>query len=311
MRWNALGLLVIVGLASACGGGAAGVVQRQTLPPPANAYYSSLTTIWAFSAGDVWAVGDRVLHYDGQRWSEVAGPVSGTITLTALWGLAPDDLWATSGSQIFRWRGQSTGWVELVHGIPNPPTFNAVWALAADDYAAGGGDVNWEIVRSKGGAITRAYTYGVTTGIWGAGSDDVWAVAGSGGFWHFAGSGWSKVAPDSTGGDSPGSVWGFAADDVWAAGDMSTLEHWDGAAWTGTVLEPNLVAVWGAASSDVWAVGDEGAIWHFDGKSWSARGSAGPGIFFTGISGSGPDSVWAVGYELSTRGNHGVVFRVR
>jgi hypothetical protein len=310
-RWSAPGLLVIVGFASACGGGT-GPVGRQSLPPPANAYYSSLTAIWAFSGQDVWAVGDRVLHYDGQRWSEVAGPGGGTIVPGALWGLAPDDLWTTAGSQIFRWRGQSTGWVELVHGIPNAPEFNSVWALSEDDYAAGGGVVNWEIVRSKAGATTRAYTHGATMGIWGANSDDVWAAAEDGGFWHWTGSSWSSVEPASGGGGYPQSVWGFATDDVWAAGERGTLEHWDGVVWTATTLEDaELRAVWGAASDDVWAVGEGGAIWHFDGKTWRARGSAGPAIFFTGISGSGPDSVWAVGYELGSSGNHGVVYRVR
>jgi len=310
-RWLALGLLGIIGFAAACGGGS-GPARRQSLPAPANDYYSSLTAIWAFSDHDVWAVGDRVLHYDGQRWSEVEGPLAGPVFLSALWGLAPDDLWATWGSQIFRWRGQASGWVELDHGISNAPEFNAVWALTPDDYAAGGGDVNWEIIRSKDGVITRAYTHGVTTGIWGANSDDVWAAAESGGFWHWTGGRWSNVEPPSGGGDYPQSVWGFAPDDVWAAGEWGTLDHWDGVAWTPTVLEDaDLRAVWGAASDDVWAVGEEGAVWHFDGQSWSSRGGAGWSVFFTGISGSGPDSVWAVGYELNTHGNHGVVYRVR
>jgi hypothetical protein len=33
-------------------------------------------------------------------------------------------------------------------------------------------------------------------------------------------------------------------------------------------------------------------------------------VFFTAISGSGPSSVWAAGYELSAAGNHGVVYRL-
>jgi hypothetical protein len=309
-RRCAFWLVIVVGLASACGGG--GPARRQSLPAPANSYYSTLNAIWAFSEQDVWAVGDRVLHFDGQRWSTVAGPAGDMLVLGALWGLAPDDLWASAGSQIFRWRGPSAGWVELVHGIANAPELNAVWALAPDDFAAGGGAVNWEIVRSKNGTITRAYTHGATTGIWGANSDDVWAAAESGGFWHWTGSRWSNVEPPAEGGDSPQSVWGFAADDVWAVGEWGTLAHWDGMSWTPTILEDaDLRAVWGAASNDVWAVGEEGAIWHFDGNAWSARGSVGPSVFFTAISGSGPDSVWALGYELNTSGNHGVVYRVR
>lgn len=236
-----IALTLIAGLALACGGGGGG---RQSLPNPANPYFSVLSAIWAFSDQDVWAVGNRVLHFDGKAWSEVAGP-GNNISLNALWGLAPDDLWATSGSRVFRWRGAATGWVELEHKIPNALEFGAIWVLAADDWAAGGGAVNWEIVRVKGTTTSRAFTYGPTTGIWGATSNDVWAVADlGGGFWHWNGTKWSKVEPKS-GGDRPQSVWGFGASDVWAVGEQDTLQHWDGTAWTpGTIdREADLSAI--------------------------------------------------------------------
>ncbi len=292
-------------LGAACGGSGP---DRQSLPDPSNPYYSALSAIWAFSPQDVWAVGGRVLHYDGSRWSEVAGPGTG-IALQALWGLAPDDLWATSGSKIYRWRGAAKGWSEHPHGITSPPDFNALWVRAEDDYAVGGGDVNWEVVRVKGSTISRAYTYGQTTGIWGASSDDVWAAAEMGGLWRWNGSKWAKVELGGNA-DRPGSVWGSSASDVWAVGEQETLQHWDGSAWTQTELaDADLTVVW-ASASDVWAAGHQGSVWHFDGKSWSDQGSAGAGVFFTGLSGAG-GSVWAVGYELSTSGNHGVVFRLR
>lgn len=302
-------LAAIAGLASACGSdGASG---RQSLPEPTNRYLSLLSAIWAFSETDVWAVGNRVLHFDGREWSEVAGPGSG-LSLTALWGLAADDLWAAAGSRVFRWRGASKGWVELVHGIPNAPEFGAIWVLSAEDWAAGGGAVNWEIVRVKGTTVRRAFTHGPTTGIWGATSDDVWAVADyGGGFWHWNGSSWSKVEPKS-GGDRPKSVWGFGANDVWAVGSQDTLQHWDGTAWTQQAIDPeaDLNAIWGTSRSDLWAVGDQGQVWRFDGQTWTQRSSE-PSVFFTGIRGSGPSSVWAVGYELSTAGNHGVIYRLQ
>ena len=298
--------LTMAAFVSACGGG--GGAGRQSLPPPANQYYSSLSAIWAFSDRDVWAVGSRVLHFDGTAWSEVAGP-GNNIALGALWGLAPDDLWATAGTQIYRWRGAAAGWAEHKHAIPNPPDFNAIWVRSPEDYAVGGGAVNWEIIRVKGGTISRAYTHDATTGIWGASSDDAWAVAESGGFWHWTGAKWSKVTPGG-GGDRPRSVWGFAASDVWAVGEQDTLQHWDGTTWTPTTIHADLGAVWGAASDDVWAAGDEGVVLHFDGKAWSESGTS-EAVSFTSMSGSGPSSVWALGYELSVAGNHGVIFRLK
>ncbi len=299
--------VVVAALVVGCSGG--GGATQQDLPPPSNPYYSTLTGIWAFSDKDVWAVGSRVLHFDGDKWSEVPGP-GGGVTLGALWGLAPDDLWATSGSQIYRYRGAATGWVALDHGIPNPPDFNAIWVSSPDDYVVGGGDVNSEVIRVKGGVITRAYTYGATTGIWGASANDIWAVSEQGGFWHWDGTTWSKVTPAGAGGDRPRGVWGFAADDVWAVGDEQTLQHWDGSTWTQTTTSASFGAVWGAAPHDVWAAGDMGALSHYDGKGWEDS-DVSAGVFFTAMSGSGPSSVWAVGYELSTEGNHGVVFRLQ
>jgi hypothetical protein len=287
---------------------------RQSLPDPANPYYSSLTAIWAFSDRDVWAAGDRVLHYDGAQWSEIPGPTTPTpgvgLHIQALWGLAPDDLWATSGPKIYRYHGAATGWVELVHGIPNPPDFNAIWVSAEDDYVVGGGDVNSEVVRVKGTTLTRAFTYGPASAIWGAGDDDIWTVSEQGGFWHWDGTKWSNVSPTGTGGTRPRGVWGFSANDVWAVGSEQTLRHWDGTTWTATTTSESWGAVWGASTHDVWSTGDEGAVSHFDGSDWNDK-NVGQGVFFTAMSGSATNSVWAVGYELSTAGNHGVVFRIR
>ncbi len=300
-------------LVSGCGGsdsGGAASSGRQTLPAPANAYFSSLTAIWAFSDTDVWAVGDRVLHFDGSKWSEVQGPGPG-ITLSALWGLAPDDLWATSGSKIFRYRGPSAGWTELVHGIPNPPDFSAIWVSAPDDYVVGGGDVNSEIVRVKGTTVSRAFTYGATTGIWGANANDIWAVSEQGGFFHWDGTKWSKVEPTGGAGQRPHGVWGFSATDVWAVGTDDAPQHWDGTAWTAaSSSQGGFSAVWGSASNDVWAAGDHGALSHYDGKTWKDTATD-HSVSFTAMSGSGAKSVWSTGFELSTAGNHGVVFKLQ
>jgi hypothetical protein len=304
-------LLIPILLAAACGGAGAG--GKQPLPDPANQWYSTLSSIWAFSDKDVWAAGDRVLHFDGTRWAEVAGPGNGLL-LSALWGLAPDDLWATSGSRIFRWRGAASGWVEVKHGISNPPSFQAIWVLSESDYAVGGGDVNWEVVRVKGGTVTRSYTHGQTTAIWGASSDDAWAVADlGGGLWHWTGGKWNQVQVSGSTSGNPTSVWGSSASVVWAASDYGPLLHWDGTTWkpvTVTSEHTDLLAVWAASASDVWAAGDDGAVFHFDGKSWSG-GETAQAVEFQRISGSGPASVWAVGRELSTSGNHGVVYRLK
>ncbi len=303
----ACGLLVLL---TACGGGG-----KQSLPAASNAYFDTLSALWVFSEKDVWAAGSRILHFDGSKWAEVAPPAMG-VGLSAFFGLAPDDLWATSGTTIYRWRGATAGWSTVQHNIPGAPDFSTIWVFGPDDYVVGGGAVNQEIIRVKGSTIRRAYTYGTPRGIWAANGDDIWTMAdhSSGGFWHWNGTTWSKVAPTGNNGDRPVGVWGFASNDVWAAGEQDTLQHWDGSMWTATNLDsldhPDLTAVWGSSTKDVYAVGDQGDVLHFDGSKWS-KSSVGPSVFFTAVHGSSAKSVWGLGYELSTSGNHGVVFRLQ
>ena len=318
LDWLVPAMIVALAGCGDGGGPAEGDDGKQTLPPADNATYSSLTGIWAFSDKDVWAVGSRVLHFDGSSWQEVEGPGAASsgvgLSLTAVWGLAPDDLWVTTGTQIYRYRGASKGWVELVHDIPNPPDFNALFVLAEDDYDVGGGAVNSEIIRVKGTTVTRSFTQASeTTGIWGANGDDIWAAAEIGGLYHWDGASWTQTMLNGNG-TYPHAVWGASAKDVWAVGDSETLQHWDGAAWTETASDESYGCVWGAAANDVWAAGEAGAVAHYDGTSWTTDNigsSLTSAVFFTSMSGSGPNSVWASGYELGADGNNGVVYRLK
>jgi hypothetical protein len=84
--------------------------------------------VWASSADDVWAVGDRVgMHFDGARWRTTTGlPQSAR----AVWGSAPDDLWAVGdggpggqsmshfdGDAWTPFKGPSTDALQSVHGV--------------------------------------------------------------------------------------------------------------------------------------------------------------------------------------------------
>jgi Carboxypeptidase regulatory-like domain len=95
---------------------------------------STLRGVWGSASDDVWAVGTCslvpgtvrdcesqssdavIMHWDGHAWSRVA---SGTRAwLNAVWGRAPDDVWAvgTSG-EILRWNGLS--WNAIPSGVPS------------------------------------------------------------------------------------------------------------------------------------------------------------------------------------------------
>ncbi len=155
------------------------------------------------------------------------------------------------------------------------------------------------------------------TAVWGSGPVDAWIANASGGpegaLLHWDGSAWAP-AQGVPFGASHG-VWGSGPDDLWTTlTPYGGPGHWDGHTWT--VVDTGGVgfvqAVWGNGPNDVWAVGHDGSfgqwgfIQHFDGHAWTDASpflqqqsnaftahnvSAG----FSGLGGSGPDDVWAVG----------------
>jgi len=60
----------------------------------------SLTGVWGSSANDVFVVGDRILHYDGTAWTEMASPASDW--LNGVWGSSANDVFAVSRHGLIR-----------------------------------------------------------------------------------------------------------------------------------------------------------------------------------------------------------------
>ncbi len=108
--------------------------------------------------------------------------------------------------------------------------------------------------------------------------------------------------------------------DVWAVGSHSVnaaglplAEHWNGKAWAKTAVplpsgatSASFNGVDTLAANNAWAVGATGAgqslIEHWDGHTWSVVPSPDPGLdnALEGISGSGPNDLWAVGWFENT-----------
>ena len=140
---------------------------------------------------------------------------------------------------------------------------------------------------------------------------------------HWNGSQWAVVAspnPETGPGaaDELTAVSGTGPDDLWAVGFYSDgqtfnamlFEHWDGSTWTfvppPSVGEMFANAVTAVSASDVWAVGDTagGTISaHWNGKAWRfvttpfLQNGRAPTNQLTGITASGPDDLWASGFE--------------
>jgi hypothetical protein len=264
------------------------------------------TTPTVFAAGGTNNVGNVFLRWDGAQWNtEASAPASEP--LTAIWGVAEDDLWAVGwGGVIVHWNGNN--WTTFDGG--NGETLRSLYGFAADDIWAVGGNgfvTHWDGIRWS---AESAGISGPVSDIFGVASDDVWVVDRVGGISRFDGGAWTPADSGRTDnilsawGGSSNSVWfvgnsilrwigsefdtvedgilppyhgvyGIAENDVWAVGEMAKTAHWDGQVWQEVVAPGNalLRRTWGVASDDVWTVGSGGAILHWDGSTWETSSS--------------------------------------
>ncbi|MQY05368.1 WD40/YVTN/BNR-like repeat-containing protein [Actinomadura macrotermitis] len=93
------------------------------VPHPATRF--PLTGVAAVSPGEAWAVGrDRVLRWNGRKWSRVKAPVTGANTVAAA---GPGEVWVAGGNgELARFDGRR--WT----AVPSPPPYgpDAVWLAA-------------------------------------------------------------------------------------------------------------------------------------------------------------------------------------
>ncbi len=115
----------------------------------------SLHGVWVVASDDVWAVGqERILHFDGTKWSDATPQALGKGWLVDIWGNSPTAVWAVGYSE----RDKQDG--VFGHGV-----------IYRYDGAS------WAPVAVPG--VVDATTPALF-GIWGAGADDVWVVGDSG-----------------------------------------------------------------------------------------------------------------------------------
>jgi hypothetical protein len=264
---------------------------------------STLADVSAFSANDVWAVGNSTnsdgttsalsLRWDGTAWHIVPAASPGERNyLWAIDTLPPTLAWAVGKAVpegafdktlIERWNG--TEW----KAVPSPSPgleINELHSVEA-------------LSRRRAWAVGHSDAPGPLVMLWN-------------------GRRWSLV---STPGVDQGAVLNdisaVGPTDIWAVGTDSTGEtftmHWDGAAWS-EIPSPSpvsdfstLTSVAPVSAMDVWAVGyftrpDGGTqtwIQHWDGSVWTEAASPNPGNYANelwGADGLTGGEAWAIGY---------------
>jgi hypothetical protein len=208
--------------------------------------------------------------------------------LRAIWGSAPDDVWAAGDAgEMLHYDGAT--WSPVA--TPTLRALYAIWGSARDDvWAVGsaGATIHWDGARWS--AIPSEHAFDLE-GIWGSASDDVWAT-GFGGMIHWDGVRWSPVTSADRSTTHGLAIWGTARDDVWTVGALGVIGHYDGTAWTEIADRPELPhrleGVWGTGPDDLYVVGYAGGddcaagsgegpwsytmTYHWDGTRWDRVG---------------------------------------
>lgn len=271
----------------------------------------SFSSVSADSSTDAWAVGTigsgvgaspLADHWNGTSWQQAAVPKNQTtVHLDAVSAASSSDAWAvgSSGNQF--------------------PHYQTPLAYHWDG-------------KTWTNHTTAAGNFHAERGVADIGPGNAWAVGPS--LEHWDGTSWAQVSyPEPAGAviTQLEVVSADAASDVWAVGiyqhatttcsncqDTFSV-HWDGTSWdlvpmpqvdrsTDPSLEYQINSIDAISPWDVWAVGyasdDNGMhalIEHWDGTSWSIVPSPSPTApELTGVSGSSPDSVWALGLSGSS-----------
>jgi len=248
---------------------------------------TGLQDIWGTTTGELFAVGfsGTIRHFDGNSWSSMSSGT--TFHLLAVWGFAPDDVWAVGfNNQMPLQRGiilhyDGVSWSEIAHGQTDT-YFRDVWGLATDDLFVVGGIEGFgtpgAILHFDGDDWTQQLTvsdsqpHNQLRGVWGFAADDVYAVgsgqaplAGSQGMqplaFHYDGDAWMRQAAMS---GVFNSVWGTSTDNVYASGGPTGVSRFDGQQWspiaTDVFGESSFSPIWGFDPQDIFF-----GLIHYDG----------------------------------------------
>jgi hypothetical protein len=263
---------------------------------------TTIVEVWGSSATNVFAVGQEpvfsplprtgaIFHFDGSRWSDVAGPnYGGTVQVSynAVWGSGqdvfvggyilrgpapvPEDsvgqlLIHYDGSQWSEIPAMPFGPGSIVRHLSGSSPTN-VWATG--DYTLCD-DCNHRmnfVARYDGTSWTLVYSTSDNTfnGIWVGAANDVWVVGhgfdNDGYMLHFDGTTWKETfrrTPDGFQAPPINDVWGSSGSDIYAAGDEGVL-HFDGSAWT-LIDNKAALRVWGTSADDIYVL-DNSSVRH-------------------------------------------------
>lgn len=285
-----------------------GITWQVAIPKPGR----TLHKVWGLGVSEAYAVGESgtLLEWTTGGWTARA---SGTTSrLLAVGGHAGKIVAVGEGSVLLERTGAGT-WSLTMH-----PALNNVLALRAIESWAGsvyllGMDTAFNpgpvVISDEGGSwkpLPFPCNPEALYASWRAPDEQLWVGTGFGNV--------SRVTPDFTKCDSlsPGlgsqpviALWGRAGNDVYAlaaAVPGAGTRRYDGTGWSTVptqIDEPH--AIWGSGAGEVLVGGAGGRLSRGDAAGWKTIFPAtGETRRLTGVWGSAPDDVYAVGGDAST-----------
>lgn len=184
--------------------------------------------VFGLSQSNIWAVGSSGVprQWDGtrRRAHDVHGQYVTSDPMSAIWGAAPDALWAVGTGAIAHWNGSF--WSKSA--APVAGTLRAVWGTGPTDVWAVG-----EVLMHFDGGSWSTVDAGLgdsrLVSVWAAAKNDYWAVGES--LYRFDGARWRTHALPA---GKPISVWGRSATEVYVFTREGDAFQWNGVRFTRT-----------------------------------------------------------------------------
>lgn len=233
---------------------------------------------WVSGSGptDVWMVGEkgRMTHWDGDSFKEQPRVTSATIW--GVWASSPTDAWAVGGSPgkgaaapndvVLRWDGKD--WKP--DPLPGPPL---------------------------GRSLNK---------IWGASSDDLYAIGEAATVWHRKGTTWKLESDPPVAMSNLLTVFGCGAKDIYAVGGQDVI-HSNGVSWTKEPLElfNTVNGVTCGAPGEVLIVGSGGLKQRLVGGKWVDDFEIAPNADLHGSWSDGEGTFWVAGGEFISKASVG------
>lgn len=192
----------------------------------------------------------------GGAWSIVPGFSSTTYELSIV-AMGPTDVYVADNLGVQRWNG--TAWTR---SLSTDARQMLLYRVGQDLYAMARGT----LYRRDANGWTQIQCPFVYLGaLTGSGPNDLYAVGGIGGFFHYDGNGWISIAAPTTIGEAAVQL---APGELIAGGQGVSRYHGDGRIDMTSKLRPSFKAVYAKSAADIVAVGESGLVARYSGDRW-------------------------------------------